>query len=198
MALIKSANAKNRFSDFPCLLLIFCLSITYSALNENRAGVPRNGRNSFFSTWRTFRFILSSVHEILAAGLARSVKLLDSYMYWSTGDWWARRRVLNSRTLLQIVECPRWTSVKAIIATQARLSHGLAKRRQKKKLASWESKSMPFGRSWLSLRKPWSSPLESESFSQEMHLKIPLSSRASKLSNSKPGCRVSAPHLFVK
>jgi hypothetical protein len=35
-------------------------------------------------------------------------------------------------------------------------------------------------------------------FSQEMHLKIQLSNRGLKLSNSKPRCRVSALHLFVK
>ncbi len=37
-----------------------------------------------------------------------------------------------------------------------------------------------------------------EPFSQEMHLKIPLLNRSLKLSNSKPGCRVSAQHVFVK
>jgi hypothetical protein len=31
-----------------------------------------------------------------------------------------------------------------------------------------------------------------------MHLKIPLAIRGLKLSNSKPGCRVSALHHFVK
>ncbi len=49
-----------------------------------------------------------------------------------------------------------------------------------------------------SFRKPQSSPPENEPFSQEMHLKIPLLSRGFKLSNSKPRCRVSALHLFVK
>jgi hypothetical protein len=37
-----------------------------------------------------------------------------------------------------------------------------------------------------------------KSFSQEMHLKILLSSRGLKLSNSKPGCRVSARRFFVQ
>jgi hypothetical protein len=49
-----------------------------------------------------------------------------------------------------------------------------------------------------SFRKPRSSPSKNELFSQEMHLKIPLLSRGLKLSNSKPGCRVSALHFFVK
>jgi hypothetical protein len=49
-----------------------------------------------------------------------------------------------------------------------------------------------------SVRKPRSSPTKNELFSQEMHLKIPLSSRGLKFSNSKPGCIVSALHFFVK
>ncbi len=50
----------------------------------------------------------------------------------------------------------------------------------------------------LSFTKPLSSPPETEPFSQKMHLKIPLSSRGLKLSNSKPGCEVSAHNFFVK
>jgi hypothetical protein len=52
----------------------------------------------------------------------------------------------------------------------------------------------------LSFRKPRSSPRKekTEPFSQEMHLKIPLLSQGLKLPNSKPGCRVSALHFFVK
>ncbi len=52
----------------------------------------------------------------------------------------------------------------------------------------------------------WLSPSENpdhhlpknEPFSQKVHLRIPLLSRGLKLSNSKPGCRVSALHFFVK
>jgi hypothetical protein len=43
-----------------------------------------------------------------------------------------------------------------------------------------------------SFRKPQSSPPKNKPLSQEMHLKIPLSSHGLKLSNSKPGCKVSA------
>jgi hypothetical protein len=39
---------------------------------------------------------------------------------------------------------------------------------------------------------------KNEPFSQEIHLKIQLLSRGSKLSYSKPGCEVSALHFFVK
>jgi hypothetical protein len=49
-----------------------------------------------------------------------------------------------------------------------------------------------------SFRKPQPSSPENESFSQEMHLKILLSSRDLKLSNSEQGCRVSAHHHIVK
>jgi hypothetical protein len=35
-------------------------------------------------------------------------------------------------------------------------------------------------------------------FSKEMYLKMPLLSRGLKLPNSKPGCRVSALHFFMK
>jgi hypothetical protein len=50
-----------------------------------------------------------------------------------------------------------------------------------------------------SFRKLQSSPpKKNEPFSQEMHLKIPLPSQGLILSNSKPGCRVSALHFFVK
>jgi hypothetical protein len=49
-----------------------------------------------------------------------------------------------------------------------------------------------------SFRKPRSTPPKNEPFSQEMHLKIPLLSWGWKLSNSKPGCRVSALDFFVK
>jgi hypothetical protein len=49
-----------------------------------------------------------------------------------------------------------------------------------------------------SFRKPRSPPLKNEPSSQEMHLKIPLSSWDLKLSNSKPGCWASALHFFVK
>jgi hypothetical protein len=48
-----------------------------------------------------------------------------------------------------------------------------------------------------SFRKPLSSSPNNKPFSQEMHLKIPLSSQGLKLSNSKPGCRVSTLHFFV-
>ncbi len=41
-------------------------------------------------------------------------------------------------------------------------------------------------------------PKKKKRFSQEMHLKIRLLSPGLKLSNSKPGFRVSAPHFFVK
>jgi hypothetical protein len=41
-------------------------------------------------------------------------------------------------------------------------------------------------------------PQKNEPFSQEIHLKIPLWSRALKLTNSKPICTVSALHFFVK
>jgi hypothetical protein len=47
-------------------------------------------------------------------------------------------------------------------------------------------------------RKQWSSAQEIEPFSPEMHLTIPLLSRGLILSISKPGCRVSALHFFVK
>ncbi len=64
---------------------------------------------------------------------------------------------------------------------------------------------MPFDRSWLPLSenpnqhpKKKKTKKKPEPFSQEMHLKIPLSSRGLRLSNSKPGCRVSALCLFVK
>jgi hypothetical protein len=51
-----------------------------------------------------------------------------------------------------------------------------------------------------SFRKLRSSPpRETEPFSQEMHLTIPLSSRGLELSHSNPpGCRVIALHLFLK
>jgi hypothetical protein len=49
-----------------------------------------------------------------------------------------------------------------------------------------------------SFRIPRSTPSKNEPFSQEMHLKIPLLTWCLKLSNSKPGCRVSALHFFVK
>ncbi len=49
-----------------------------------------------------------------------------------------------------------------------------------------------------SFRKPRPSPSKTEPFSPEMHLKIPLLSLSSKLSNSKPGYRVSALNFFVK
>jgi hypothetical protein len=42
------------------------------------------------------------------------------------------------------------------------------------------------------------SPPKNKTFIQEMHLKIPLLGLGLKLSNSKPGCRVSALHCFVK
>jgi hypothetical protein len=65
----------------------------------------------------------------------------------------------------------------------------------KKKLMSL----LPLNRSWFFcfFRKPRSSPQKNELFSQEMHLKIPLLSRGLKLSNSKPGCRVSALHFLL-
>jgi hypothetical protein len=44
--------------------------------------------------------------------------------------------------------------------------------------------------------KPRSSPPKNEPFSQDMHLKIPILSRGLKLSNSKPGCKVSVLHFF--
>jgi hypothetical protein len=49
-----------------------------------------------------------------------------------------------------------------------------------------------------SFRKSRPSPPKNERFSQEMNLKIPFLSRGLKLSNSKPGCRVSTLHFFVK
>jgi hypothetical protein len=49
-----------------------------------------------------------------------------------------------------------------------------------------------------SFRKLRSSLPKNKPFSQGMHLKIPLLSQGLKLSNSKPGCRVSALHFFVK
>jgi hypothetical protein len=45
-------------------------------------------------------------------------------------------------------------------------------------------------------RKPRPSPPNNEPFIQEMHLKMPVLSRGLKLSNSKPGCRVSALHFL--
>ncbi len=57
---------------------------------------------------------------------------------------------------------------------------------------------MPLDRPWLPLSKYLeSSPSKNEPFSQEMHLKILLTSRGLKLSKSKPGCRVSALQFFV-
>jgi hypothetical protein len=55
-------------------------------------------------------------------------------------------------------------------------------------------------RPWLSLSENPAHHIKNknELFSQEMHLKIQLLSRGLKLSNSKPGCRVSALHFFVK
>jgi hypothetical protein len=50
----------------------------------------------------------------------------------------------------------------------------------------------------LSLRKPRSSLPKNQPFSQEMHLKIPLSSQGSEFSNSNPGCRILALYFFVK
>ncbi len=49
-----------------------------------------------------------------------------------------------------------------------------------------------------SFRKPDHRPEKNEPFNQEKHLKIPLLSKGLKLPNSKPDCRVSALHLFVK
>ncbi len=47
-------------------------------------------------------------------------------------------------------------------------------------------------------KKTVSSSQKTEQFSQEVHLKTPLSSRGLKLSNSKPGCRISALHFCAK
>jgi hypothetical protein len=68
------------------------------------------------------------------------------------------------------------------------------------RVETWEATLMPLDRSWLSLsvRNPRSSPPENDPFSQEMHLKILLLSRGLKLSNYKPGCRVSALHFFCE
>ncbi len=68
---------------------------------------------------------------------------------------------------------------------------------------SWQVKKMNWCHeigldSRASFGKPRSSPSKNEPLSQEMHLKIPLLSQGLKLSNSKPGCRVSALHFFVK
>ncbi len=49
-----------------------------------------------------------------------------------------------------------------------------------------------------SLRKPGSTPLKKEQFSQEMHLNIPLLGRGLESSNYKPDCRVVALHYVVK
>jgi hypothetical protein len=47
-------------------------------------------------------------------------------------------------------------------------------------------------------RKHGSSTKKKKPIILEMHLNTPLSSRGLKLSNSKPGCRVSGIHFFVK
>ncbi len=71
-------------------------------------------------------------------------------------------------------------------------------REDRTKSVNQEATLVPLDNSWLrSFRKPRSSPPKTESFSPEMHLKIQLSSRGLKLSNSKPGCRVSSFHFFV-
>ncbi len=57
---------------------------------------------------------------------------------------------------------------------------------------------MPFDRSWLPISENHqSSPPKNNPCSQEMHLKILRFSWGLKLSNSKPGCEVSALHFFV-
>ncbi len=48
-----------------------------------------------------------------------------------------------------------------------------------------------------SSRKPRSSPTKNKPSSKDMHLKMPIWSRSMKLSNSKPGCRVSGSQLFT-
>jgi hypothetical protein len=47
-------------------------------------------------------------------------------------------------------------------------------------------------------KNPDHQPAKKQPFNQEIHLKIPLLSRDLNLKNSKPGCRVSALHFFVK
>jgi hypothetical protein len=49
----------------------------------------------------------------------------------------------------------------------------------------------------LYLKTPIIIQKEKELFSQEMHLRIPLLIQGLKLSNFKPGCRVSALHFFA-
>ncbi len=72
--------------------------------------------------------------------------------------------------------------------------------REKNMLAGcWEATMVTLDRCWLPLSEnPDHHPQKNEPFSQEMHLKIPLLSRGLKVSNSNPGCRVSALHFFVK
>jgi hypothetical protein len=69
----------------------------------------------------------------------------------------------------------------------------------RKKLVSYEAALVSLDRSLLFLSKNlYHHSSKNEPFSQEMHLKIPLSSLGLKLSNPKPGCEVSALHFFVK
>jgi hypothetical protein len=69
----------------------------------------------------------------------------------------------------------------------------------RKRLASWEATLVPLDRSWLPhSENPDHHSQKNEPLSQEMHLKITLSSWGLRLSNSKPGCRISALHFFVK
>jgi hypothetical protein len=71
--------------------------------------------------------------------------------------------------------------------------------RCEERMASLETTLVPLDRSRLPLSdNPDHHPQENEPFIQEMHLKITLLSRGLKLSNSKPGCGVSALHFFVK
>jgi hypothetical protein len=66
-------------------------------------------------------------------------------------------------------------------------------------LTGLEATLVPFDGSRIHTKEnPNHQPKKTERLSQEMHLKIPLSSRGLKLSNSKPGYRVSALHFFLK
>ncbi len=115
---------------------------------------------------------------------------------------WLGRRKLSSSDFDRAARVRRshrgrfqpWRHASVITRTR-----GLQIWRQKRKLASWEAKWVQLDRSWLPLPKnPDHHPPKNEPFSQEMHLKIPRLCRGLKFSNSKPGCRVSALHFFVK
>jgi hypothetical protein len=72
-------------------------------------------------------------------------------------------------------------------------------RKQKKKLASQDAALVPLNRPCLPLsEKPDHHLTRNEPFSQEMHLKIPLSSQGLKMAYSNPGCRISVLSLLCE